>query len=293
VSTLDAIARESGTFAMVAMDQRESLPTMLREHGKRATDAHLERFKLGVVCELAPYASGFLIDKDHVDAVEPFVEHGLILAVDRLVQEPGGVVEDTSADENFELVPGVVALKLLVIWRDDERRAERVELSQRFVELARGRGVLSVLEPIVRVPEDEREDAIVEAAHELGSVGPSLYKCQVPLYGRGEGEEITKRAKKIDAALPVPWVVLSQGVDPDDFPRRRCAPPATAARRASSPGERSGRSRSAQTIRKRPSEPSRCRGCSSCRQSSTCTDVRGARKEQREPPGLLSRVRAD
>jgi sulfofructosephosphate aldolase len=38
------------------------------------------------------------------------------------------------------------------------------------------------------------------------------------LYGRGEGEEITKHAKRIDAALRVPWVVLSQGVDPDDFP---------------------------------------------------------------------------
>ena len=216
--TLDAIARESGTFAMVAMDQRESLRTMLREHGKQATDAHLERFKLGVACELAPHASGFLIDKDHVEGVEPFVEHGLILAVDRLVQEPGGAVEDTSLDEDFELVPAVVALKLLVIWRGDERRAERVELSRRFVELARERGLLSVLEPVVRVPEEEREGAIVEAARELGASEPSLYKCQVPLYGRGDAGEITERAKRIDAALPVPWVVLSQGVEADDFP---------------------------------------------------------------------------
>jgi sulfofructosephosphate aldolase len=219
VITLDAIARKSGTFAMVAMDQRESLRTMLLEHGKQATDAHVERFKLGVACELAPHASGFLIDKDHVEGVEPFVDHGLILAVDRLVQEPGGVVEDTSLDEDVDLVPGVVALKLLVIWRDDERRPERVALSRRFVELATRHGLLSVLEPVVRGPEDEREDAIVEAARELGAIGPSLYKCQVPLYGRGDAGEITERAKRIDAALPVPWVVLSQGVDPDDFPQ--------------------------------------------------------------------------
>jgi sulfofructosephosphate aldolase len=215
---LDALARPSGTFLMVAMDQRESLRTMLRERGQQATDAQVERFKLGVARELAPYASGFLIDRAHLEAVEPFVERGLILAVDRLVQEPGGAVEDTSLEEEIELVPGVVALKLLVIWRDDGRRAERVELSRRFVELAARHGLLSVLEPVVRVPEEEREDAIVEAARELGAVRPSLYKCQVPLSGRGDPLEITRRAREIDAALPVPWVVLSQGVDPDDFP---------------------------------------------------------------------------
>jgi sulfofructosephosphate aldolase len=70
----------------------------------------------------------------------------------------------------------------------------------------------------VRVPEDAREDAIVEAARELGATRPSLYKGQVPLGGRGDPGEITRRARAIDEALPVPWVVLSQGVDPADFP---------------------------------------------------------------------------
>jgi sulfofructosephosphate aldolase len=218
VTTLDAIARPSGTFAMVAMDQRESLRTMLRERGRDADDAAVERFKRGVACELAPHASGFLIDKEHLDGVEPFVERGLILAVDALEQERGGVVEDTSLDEDFALVPGVVALKLLVIWRDDDRRESSMRSSRRFVELAERRGLLSVLEPVVRVPEDEREDAIVAAARELGAVGPSLFKGQVPLYGRGDRDEITRHARAIDAVLSCPWVVLSQGVDPDDFP---------------------------------------------------------------------------
>ena len=64
----------------------------------------------------------------------------------------------------------------------------------------------------------DREWAIVEAARELGALQPSLYKCQVPLEGKGDPTEITARAREIDAALPVPWVVLSQGVAPDDFP---------------------------------------------------------------------------
>ena len=217
--TLDAIARPSGTFAMVAMDQRESLRTMLREHGHDATDERVGHFKRAVAQELAPHASGFLIDRDHVEAVAPLVSRGLILAVDRLVQEPGGAVEDTSLDEDIRPPPGVVALKLLVIWRDDDRRAQRVELSRRFVELARRHGLLSVLEPVVRVPEGQREDAIVEAARELGATWPSLYKCQVPFGGRGDPAAIEERARAVDAAVGVPWVVLSQGVEPDDFPR--------------------------------------------------------------------------
>ena len=110
----------------------------------------------------------------------------------------------------------ILALKLLVIWRDDARRAERLEMSRRFVALAERHGVLSVLEPVVR--HDDREWAIVEAARELGAVRPSLYKCQVPLGGKGEPDEITAHCRDIDAALPCPWVVLSQGVEPDDFP---------------------------------------------------------------------------
>ena len=217
MTTLDALARPSGTFAMVAMDQRESLRTMLREHGHDDGDERVARFKASVARELAPHASGFLIDAEHAAAVAPLVPHGLILAVDRLVQERGGIVEDTSLEEEVEPADAIVALKLLVIWRDDERRAQRVELAERFVAIAARRGLLSVLEPVVR--HDDREWAIIEAAAELGATRPSLYKCQVPLEGKGDPAEITRRARQIDAALPCPWVVLSQGVAADDFPR--------------------------------------------------------------------------
>jgi sulfofructosephosphate aldolase len=224
--TLDALARESGTFLMVAMDQRESLRTMLSEHGHDATDGRMVAFKAAVARELAPHASGFLIDRHYgFDEVARHVGDtscGLILAVDALDQQPGEIVQDTELDTGADVeaakAAGAVALKLLVIWRDDERRAHRVEMSRRFVELAAGHELLSVLEPVVRVPDADREDAIVEAARELGAVGPSLYKCQVPMSGRGDPAEITRRAREIDAALACPWVVLSQGVDPDDFP---------------------------------------------------------------------------
>ena len=219
--TLDALARRSGTFLMVAMDQRESLRAMLAQHHGDVDRERMISFKLAVARELAPYASGFLMDREYgFEQVAPLVPHGLILAVDRLVQEPGGIVEDTSLDDAADvasaIAAGAVALKLLLIWRDDGRRAERVALARSFVELARGHGLLSVLEPVVRAA--DHEAAIVEAASELGPVGCDLYKCQVPTHGAGSPAEITDWCRRIDAAVPCPWVVLSQGVPVERFP---------------------------------------------------------------------------
>lgn len=227
--TLDTLARESGTFLMVAMDQRESLRTMLAEHGHDATDQRIVQFKLAVTRELSPHASALLVDSEYGWFARIVSERlvapscGLIMAVDALDQQPGGVVEDTSLDEKVDVAAaaaaGVAALKLLVIWRDDAERAQRIEMSQAFSELAHRHGLLAVLEPVVRGPEGfDREVSIVEAAQELSVTGCDLYKCQVPLAGKGDPAEIVRWAREIDAATVCPWVVLSQGVDPADFP---------------------------------------------------------------------------
>jgi sulfofructosephosphate aldolase len=221
--TLDALARETGTFLMVAMDQRESLRTMLLQHHGDVDDARMVRFKLAVARELGPHASGFLMDRDFgFEQVATIGPPGLMLAVDALDQPPGGVVEETELDEGADAAQaranGVVALKLLVIWRDDAKRAHRADTARRFVELAREHGLLSVLEPVVRGPEGfDREAAIVEAAAELAPLGCDLYKCVVPTHGQGEPDEITAWSRRIDEAVPCPWVVLSQGVPADRY----------------------------------------------------------------------------
>jgi sulfofructosephosphate aldolase len=232
VTSLDALARENGTFLMVAMDQRESLRGMLAEHHPEPIeDEQLVRFKLAVARELAPHASGFLIDRelgfDEVVRQRLIPETcGLALAADAIVPEPGNPVGDTELDPKLDApaaaAAGAVALKLLVVWRDDDRRPRRVEMARRFVETARAAGLLSVLEGVVRPPPGEdgfdREAAVVGAAQELASLGPSLYKVEVPLHGRGDPAELERRCRELDEAVDCPWVVLSSGVEPDDFP---------------------------------------------------------------------------
>lgn len=230
--TLDAIARPSGALAMVAMDQRESLRHMFDEAGAgRVADERMIAFKLDVARALSPLASGFLIDREYgVERAAPLLPSscGLILAADALEQEPGGPVQETGLDE-VVVAPesdlhGAVAIKLLVIWRRDARREQRVELARRFIEVAAARGVLSVLEPVVRATPEETaagtwdaEAAIAEAARELSPLGPSLYKVQVPLGGRAEPAELERACATLGEAITGPWVVLSQGVDRDDF----------------------------------------------------------------------------
>lgn len=233
--TLDALARPGGGLAMVAMDQRESLRTMFDAAGAgRPADDVLTEFKLAVAHSLGPLASGFLIDRrygfDELRRRRLLPDGcGLILAVDALTQQNGGPVEETALDPEFVAsdggLDGVAAVKLLVIWRRDAQRERRVELAREFVQRARERGVLSVLEPVVRATPAELDRgawdlnaAIAEAACELSVLGPSLYKAQVPSAGDAEPAELLDACRTLDAAVTGPWVVLSQGVRQDRFP---------------------------------------------------------------------------
>jgi sulfofructosephosphate aldolase len=249
--TLDAIARPGGGLAMVAMDQRESLRHMFDLAGAgRPDDDVLQQFKRDVAAELGGLASGFLVDRDFgglgiLDDGLLAPGCGFILAADALTQQPGGPVEETALDEGaLESVrDGVDAIKLLIIWRRDDRRAERVALAERFIAEAGQRGVLSVLEPVVRATPGELEDgswdaeaAIREAARELSVLRPSLYKVQVPLGGAGEEREQREASEQLAGDIRGPWVVLSQGVSQDRF-----APAVEAACRAGASGFLAGR----------------------------------------------------
>ncbi|TDD24508.1 hypothetical protein, partial [Nonomuraea diastatica] len=217
--------------AMVAMDQRESLRQMFAAAtGEQVDDDTLAGFKLAVAREVGPHASGFLIDRDYgFDrvAAEGMVPGGLIIAVDSLRQAPDGPVEDTSIDETIDLAAarraGAVAAKLLLIWRDDEHRQRRLETAAVFVRGCAEAGLLSVLEGVAKPVQGQETAfdgpaAIREAAGELAALRPSLYKAQVPLGGAAPEERLADECARLDEVIPVPWVVLSQGVERDDFP---------------------------------------------------------------------------
>jgi sulfofructosephosphate aldolase len=230
MTNLAALSRPSGGLAMVAMDQRESLRTMLTPHTPGpVADADLVRFKLAVAGALGPHASGLLIDRNYGfeqvtgERLLP-ASCGLILATDTLIHpEGGGPALETKLDEAVDPPAvrdrGVAALKLLLIWRRDDARDARLAMAAEFVSRCADAGLLSIMEGVVRPgPGDNFDDLLLEAARELGALRPSLYKSQVPRHGHGDPAEVARVCERVTAALPVPWVVLSQGVSIAEFP---------------------------------------------------------------------------
>lgn len=230
-ATLDNLARPSGALAMVALDQRESLRTLFEKAGvSPATDELLATFKNEAATTLAAHASAILLDPGfggeairHAQKWPPTC--ALIVAADRLEQRPGEAPTDSTLDESFDAgaarSSGAAALKLLVYWRGAENATACQTAATRFLELCRKHGLLAILEGVVQPPRDgsswDREEAIIDAARELGACKPDIYKAEVPLYGKAASGEVTARAERISAAVGCPWVVLSNGVPSELF----------------------------------------------------------------------------
>lgn len=229
LATIDAFRDSRGNFSMLAIDQRESLRQMLAAAAAVETvdDAELVAFKTAVITTLTPFASGTLIDRSYGLEAARVSHCPVILAADLLFQgTPGGPVNRAELDEGVtpEVIEqfGASALKVLVPWLPDQRD-EAIALSEEFMQLCRRTGMLGIVEGVVR-PDDlsswsdtDKNDALVQAAIDLGTTNPDLYKAEVPLFGKGDAEIIIATARRITDAVDCPWVVLSSGVPADRF----------------------------------------------------------------------------
>ena len=152
---ISALARPSGGFAMLAVDQREALRLMFAGDAKPESDGSvgeairravpdsvLTDFKVTATEELTPHASAVLVDKQfafdaivRAGAVAPGC--GLIAAADRFVPGYGEAVTDSVLDDEVRAdevrAQGAVAMKLLVVWRPDGEPARRIDLVESFV----------------------------------------------------------------------------------------------------------------------------------------------------------------
>ena len=230
---LAALARPSGGFAMLAVDQREGLRAMMAQHqGVPVPDTALTEFKLRAVRALTPHASAVLIDRElawdqaiEQRAVAPTC--GLIAAADVLISGPDELVAEVEIDDlvvaETVKAQGAVAMKLLVLWRPGEPAEPRIAMVDEFIARCRRGGLLAVVEPVVRRPRDggawDREAAILAAAKELGDRGQDIYKGEVPLFGTGTEVDIRAAYAAVNRAVTGPWVVLSSGVPQDAFPQ--------------------------------------------------------------------------
>lgn len=230
--TVRDLARPSGGLAMVAVDQREALRLMFAAAGakKPVQDQVLTDFKVQAAKTLSPYASAMLVDNQFCyheivkqQAIAPSCS--MIVAGDDFIPGNGIPVDSVGIDRKIDpaevVKNGGKALKLLVLWREDEDPEERKAMVKEFSDLCHQHGLVSIIEPVVRPPRHafafDKEAAIIEAAKELGDTEADLYKVEMPLGGRGSYSELVDASKRLAGHIKMPWVILSSGVDPNLF----------------------------------------------------------------------------
>lgn len=235
VNRLDRLRTAGGNYAMLALDQRETLRGMFPRSpsGQTAPDSDLRRFKQLATQILTPMASAILLDRVYglaqgrPQALDP--QCGLIVAIDDLHQVTGQEVSAVQLDDlaTVDLLHqvGADAIKVLVLWRAGSGEDERARMVTAALERAAQAGVVSVVEGIVR-PDlgtswsspAQRHDAILACAAELAAFGGDIYKAQVPGYVPGDVSQVAGHAAQMSAIVGGDWVVLSNGVETPMFP---------------------------------------------------------------------------
>jgi tagatose-1,6-bisphosphate aldolase len=233
--TLSDIATPGGVFAIIAMDQRNTLRRMFSAVGIDATDDDMVTAKTDVARALTPFASGILFDPTYgvpaVTGTGALADTcGLLVASEPAERGKLGVEpvtrRDPDLDSRWVLAQGGDANKFFAQLRADRPapRAGEPDLVAQCLQAVRevvadcqDVGIPSVIENLVYPFEGEdlaggrREDAVIEAARALNEIDCDLLKLEYP--GSPEG------CRRLAEVLDRPWAVLSAGVPFDDFTR--------------------------------------------------------------------------
>lgn len=231
--TLADIASADGVFAIIAMDQRNTLRRMFNAVGIEAREEDLRTVKADVARALTPAASGMLLDPTY--GVPAVTESralapgcGLLVAAELSSRESYNgeprTRRDPELNANWVSAQGGDAVKFLVQLRADrpiaksgepDLAAEVLDVCQEVVTDCSSAGLPSVIENLIyELPGEQlsgkaREDAIVAAATALDAVDIDLLKLEYP--GSPDG------CRRLADVLHRPWAVLSAGVPFEQF----------------------------------------------------------------------------
>ena len=235
---LDACSSPRGAFTVLALDHRQNLRKELRPADPDAVkEPEMVAFKRAVVRALGATGTGVLLDPEI--GVGPAIADGslpgragLIVAVEATGYEgpanarvsrvlPGWGVEQIKR-------LGASAAKLLVYYHPDAvNAADQERLVAEVGAACRDADLALFLEPLSfgldgsKLTGEDRRRVVVETARRLTALGADVLKAEFP-YDPGVDDEDRWRdaCAELDAATPLPWVLLSGGVDDATFERQ-------------------------------------------------------------------------
>ncbi len=240
---LQRISNANGTLTMVATDQNSSMMSMMKKAtGKDATYSEIVDAKVMLSRELSPHCSGLLVDGYYgyastVAAGAVPASTGLLVRVEKSGAEknkagaPCGEVEPGWSVAKIKRC-GADAVKLLAQFEPDEfDSAERnFQFTREIYDECVAHDILFLLEPIHFPYNGEDDKSASKLARKANTVIESarilsrycdVYKAEFPgTFGVESDAVLTDNLKKLNDVCVKPWVLLSAGVDYDQYKKQ-------------------------------------------------------------------------
>jgi tagatose 1,6-diphosphate aldolase len=237
---LDACASPRGVFTVLALDHRQNLRREIRPDDPDSVSIdEMADLKRDVVRGLAGHVSGVLLDPEFgaprciADGSLPG-SVGLIVAIEATGYEGPSTARRSRILDGWSVAKAkrmaATAAKLLVYHHPDAATAaDQERLVRDVANECRRLDLALFLEPITYPVDpsqpsligEDRRRAVIETARRLTAIGGDVLKVEFP-YDASVTDEgrWAEACAELDAATPVPWVLLSGGVDGATFERQ-------------------------------------------------------------------------
>ncbi|MCL4543068.1 MAG: tagatose 1,6-diphosphate aldolase [Chloroflexi bacterium] len=234
---LQQISSPAGIFTMTAMDQRGSLAELMRpQNPSSVTYEELKQVKIELAAVFGPLSSAVLLDPLY-GAAEAIAygalpgRTGLLVAWEESGYTPDGSGRLTQVQPGWSVAKikrmGASAVKLLVYYHPDEARSaehQRAIVRQVVADCAT-HDIPAVVEAVTYGINGlktgtaefaaQKPRLVIRTAQELSPLGFDVFKAEFPADLKFESDEgkMAGWCRQLNDSCPVPWVILSAGVD--------------------------------------------------------------------------------
>jgi tagatose 1,6-diphosphate aldolase len=233
------VTSPDGYFLICALDHLSDFQELLDSDVNRVTYQQTGEAKNEIIRALADQCSAFLLDA-RFGLAQAIASRalpgsvGLMASIEDEDYRPATATRKTRFRENWSTrqmkMLGVDVCKLLWFFRPDSSVADyQRDLVRRLAEECTSLSLPLVVEPIWYPLEGEdpkstawrerRVQGIIESAREAYELGTDMLKVEFPGYVDSDTGKAKALAacQQLDAAVTVPWVILSAGVNYDSF----------------------------------------------------------------------------
>jgi len=238
---LQQIATTDGIFSICAMDHRGSFQKMIETEQMHKVDyKDIVEYKLDLCDSLAPHSSGILLDP--IFGASQCIASsmlpgriGLLVSIEATGYENqhDGRVTKLQGGWSVEKIKrmGAAAVKILIYYRPDTKQVaiKQLETIKYIARQCQKFDIPLLVEPVTYAIKAENTESreyalkkpelVIETARQTTSLSIDVLKSEFPanLQYEMNRSKLLELCQRLDQASSVPWVILSAGVDYEQF----------------------------------------------------------------------------